>query len=326
MKIYKVLFLLLFATNSFAQYTDIINSNRPSESMSAFAVGRTVIQLESGLGYINENYNEIDYKANGFLADLTARYGFFKEYLEAIAEVSYQKDTQEFSSNSKNRSGVKATTLGVKYLIFDPFKNPDETVDLYSWKNNNKFKFSQLIPIFAVYGGMNFNFSANEFQISDKKLEIISPKIMAITQNIFGKQYVFITNTFFDKIGTEAQNVGYLLTLTKGFSEKWSAFIENKGIYGKGFSDSFLSGGGAYLLNSNLQVDASVSKNFKNSPSTLYVGIGVSWRSDSNYKDFLVATPEKSKELKDKENRKKKKKNNEKKILDKLPSPSKDGE
>ncbi len=324
MKNLCALFFLIFYQNLVAQYTDIINSNRPSESMSAFAVGRTVVQLESGFGYINENYSKFDSQSNGFLADLNARYGFFKEYLEVVAELSYQNDKQEIENTISNRSGVKATTLGLKYLIFDPFKNPDENVDLYSWKNNNKFKYSQLIPIVAIYGGVNFNFSANKFQLSDEKLGILSPKIMAITQNIFGKQYVFITNTFFDKIGTDAQNLGYLLTLTKGFNDKWSAFVENKGIYGKNNSDSFLSTGCAYLLNSNLQIDASVSKNFKSTPSFLYVGLGLSWRSDSNYKDFLVATPEKSKELKEKKN--KKKKSNDKKLLDKLPTPIKEAE
>ena len=258
------------------------------------------------------------------MVDLSVRYGFFKEYLEVITDISYQKDKQVFATSENSRNGVKATTIGVKYLIFDPFKYQEENVNLYSWKENNKFRFNQLIPIFSIYGGMNLNFTDNKFQATNKKVDILSPKLMAITQNIFGKQYVFITNTFFDKIGTDVQNFGYLLTLTKGFNAKWSAFAEHKGIFAKGNNDSFLAAGGAYLIHSNLQVDASVSKNFKNSPSFLYFGVGVSWRSDTNYKDFLVATPEKAKKDKEKKNRKKK--SNDKKMLDKLPTPTKEGE
>jgi Putative MetA-pathway of phenol degradation len=292
MKTFKVLFLLLLVQSSFGQYTDIINSNRPSESMSAFAVGRTVIQVESGLNYAKENHDELKYDASGIVVDFAARYGFYKEMLETILEVSYQSDSYNFNDTNITRNGVKSTTIGLKYLIFDPFKFQEENVNLYSWKANHKFSFNQLVPIVSVYGGANLNFSANQFVFGKEKLDIISPKIMAITQNIFGKQYVFITNTFFDKIGTNGQNIGYLLTLTKGFNEKWSAFVENKGIFGK-TKDSYLSAGGAYLIHSNLQVDASVSKNFKDTPSFFYVGVGVSWRSDTNYKDFLVATPEK---------------------------------
>lgn len=323
MKTFKVLFFLLVAQTTFAQYTDIINSNRPSESMSAFAVGRTVIQVESGLNYAKENHSELKYDASGVIVDFAARYGFYKEMLETILEVSYQSDSYNIDNNNIKRNGVKTTTIGLKYLIFDPFKFQEENINIYSWKANHKFSFNQLIPIVSVYGGANLNFSANQFVFGKEKLDIVSPKIMAITQNIFGKQYVFITNTFFDKIGTNGQNIGYLLTLTKGFNEKWSAFVENKGIFGK-TNDSYISAGGAYLIHSNLQVDLSVSKNFKDTPSFLYAGVGVSWRSDTNYKDFLVATPEKAKELKEKKN--KKKSGKDKRLLDKLPQPTKEGE
>lgn len=320
---FKLLISLLLTSHLFyAQYTDIVNSNRPSESMSAFAVGRTVIQLEGGLGYINEKDNtfevdSLDYKANGVVGDLNVRYGFFKEELEAILELSYQNDTQEFSVRDRSRNGLKSSTVGLKYLVYDPYKFYEETVNLYSWKANHKFKMNQLIPIVAVYGGMNLNFTNNKFLIGAEELAIVSPKLMLITQNIFGKQIVFITNTFLDKMITSGQQLGYLLTITKGFNERWSAFAEFKGLSNKYYKDNFFSAGGAYLLHGNLQVDASISKSLKDSPSILYGGIGITWRSDTNYKDHLIKTPEKNKA--DKAKKEKKKKNNEKKMLNKLP-------
>ena len=235
LKFLSFIVLLTFQLSN-AQYTDIVNSNRPSESMSAFAVGRTVVQLEGGLGYINENHNGLEYKANGFVTDFNVRYGFFKEQLETILEVSYQNDKYVTDFIEKNRSGIKATTLGLKYLVYDPFKFYEENVNLYSWKANNKFKMEQLIPIVSVYGGMNLNFSNNKFQFGDEKLSNISPKLMLITQNIFGNQYVFITNIFLDKITTAGQAKGYLVTLTRGFNDKWSAFVEHKGISSKYYS------------------------------------------------------------------------------------------
>jgi hypothetical protein len=321
LKFLSFIALLTFQLSN-AQYTDIVNSNRPSESMSAFAVGRTVIQLEGGFGFINEKdntfaVNTLDYKANGVVADLNVRYGFFKEQLEAVLELSHQRDTQEFSDRDRSRNGLKVSTIGLKYLVYDPYKFYEENVNLYSWKANQKFKMSQLIPIVAVYGGMNLNFSNNKFLIGAEELAIISPKLMLITQNIFGEQLVFITNTFLDKIATEGQQLGYLLTLTKGFNERWSAFTEIKGLSNKFYKDNFISAGGAYLLLGNLQIDASISKSLKNSPSIMYGGIGLTWRSDSNYKDHLIKSPEKNKA--DKAKKEKKKKNNEKKMLDKLP-------
>ncbi|HQF48825.1 MAG TPA: transporter, partial [Flavobacterium alvei] len=41
----------------YGQHTDQINSNRPGETMSAFAVGKSVIQVESGVYGIKENHS-----------------------------------------------------------------------------------------------------------------------------------------------------------------------------------------------------------------------------------------------------------------------------
>jgi hypothetical protein len=54
---------------NYGQHTDQINSNRPGETMSAFAVGKSVIQLETGIYGIKENHL-LEYDARGFGLDL----------------------------------------------------------------------------------------------------------------------------------------------------------------------------------------------------------------------------------------------------------------
>ena len=83
LKIKKLLFTaLVFAPQLFfAQYTDVINSNRPGDTMSAYAVGKSVIQGEIGVYGIKEKHNLLDYDASGFGTDLTLRYGAFLEKL-----------------------------------------------------------------------------------------------------------------------------------------------------------------------------------------------------------------------------------------------------
>lgn len=61
--------LFLLPTVQYGQHTDEINSNRPGESMSAFAVGKTVIQAEAGVFGITEDHNLSRYNANGFGMD-----------------------------------------------------------------------------------------------------------------------------------------------------------------------------------------------------------------------------------------------------------------
>lgn len=305
--------LILLSITNYGQHTDVINSNRPSESMSAFAVGKNVIQLESGINYINDKHTILNYQSSGLFFDLTGRYGLIREELEAIAEISYQTDRYEPEGfESFKRSGMRSMNIGAKYLFYDPYKNRKETVNIYSWKANHKFKWNQFIPAVSVYGGLNLNFS-NPFLVRDEKPSNFSPKAMIMTQNIFGNGFVLITNIFMDKITTEYKQLGYIITLTKGINDNWSVYFENKGIKSDYYSDGIFSGGAAYLLSKDLQVDFTLSKNFKDTPSLLYGGFGVSWRSDVNYKEVRIKV-EKDKSKTDKKVEKKAEKEKKKRV------------
>ena len=54
------------------------------------------------------------------------------------------------------------------------------------------------------------------------------------------------------------------------------------------YADAILRGGTAYLIKENIQIDGSITSNFKNTPSIFYGSIGVSWRFDANYNPVLV--------------------------------------
>lgn len=311
MKFRSILAVLFFsgALPVFGQYTDVINSNRPSESMSAFAVGKTVIQLETGINYINENHDILERKGSGLYMDFTMRYGFLREQLEFIGEGTYQSDKFQIEQEEPfKRSGMKSMNLGLKYLIYDPYKNKVEKVNLYSWRANKKFKWSQLIPAVSVYAGLNLNFS-NPFLLRDEKPSNFSPKAMLITQNTFGGGFVFITNVYMDKITTDYRLTGYMLTLTKSVRDDISIFLENRGYISDYYADGVFGVGAAYLVNKNFQVDCTLSKNIKTTPGLFYGGFGLSWRSDTNYKEVKIAVPkEQSKTDKKMEKQAKKKK------------------
>jgi hypothetical protein len=297
---FNILFFAIFtlsATSTFSQYTDVINSNRPSESQSAFSVGKTVIQIETGINYITTDHYLLEYDSKGYTFDFNLRYGLLKEQLEFTAEATYQNDKyNELYIEPYKRSGLKILNLGAKYLIFDPYKNKVEKVNLYSWKANKKFKWSQLIPAVAVYGGLNLNFS-NPFLMRDELPSNFSPRAALITQNIFGGGYVLITNFYVDKITTDYRMMGYFLTFTKGINDQWSVFLENKGYFSDYYADGILSTGAAYLLGKNMQVDVTVNTNFKNTPSVFYGGFGFSWRSDTNYKEVRIKVPKSQSKL-----------------------------
>ncbi len=284
----------------FAQYTDVINSNRPGETMSAFAVGKSVIQAEIGIYGIKEKHNLLNYDANGFGTDLTFRYGAFLEKLEFVLDLQYQMENFDTPYTNYKKNNFRQTVLGAKYLIYDPFKNYEKTKNIYSYKANHRFDWHQLIPAISVFAGANFVGKNNPYSFSPESS--ISPKIALITQNQFGGgKWVFVTNIIADYISTDYPSYGYVLTVTHGFNDKWSGFVENQGYKSDFYSDAIVRGGAAYLLSSNLQVDASVSTNFKGTPSILYGGVGVSWRYDTKYKETQMEFKKQSRKDKKKD-------------------------
>ncbi len=170
-QIFSILIFGFASQISFGQFTDEINSNRPGKSMMAFAVGKKIIQVETGINYLSENHEILEYEANGFVGELVLRYGIWKEELEIIGELQYQNDKLTSGFFNERRSGFKQLTLGAKYLIYDPFKNYEEKVNIYSWKANQKFKWSQFIPAFAMYAGANFNVGENPFNYAQHLLK-----------------------------------------------------------------------------------------------------------------------------------------------------------
>jgi hypothetical protein len=286
-KTFVVLAIFMTPLIHYGQHTDQINSNRPGETMSAYAVGKSVIQVESGIYGIKENHSILKYDANGFGVDMTLRWGLFMEKLELIADFQYQYEVFNPAIVYPEKSAFKQSILGAKYLIYDPFKNYEKNINVYSWKANHSFNWHQLIPAVSVFAGANISLKDNPYYFSPDAA--ISPKVVLIAQNHFGDgTWVFVTNIIADYIGTDYPSYGYGITLTKGFNRKWSGFIENQGYMSDFYSDAIIRGGAAFLIHDDLQIDASISTSLKDTPSILYGGVGFSWRLDTNYKEIRM--------------------------------------
>lgn len=276
--------IMAFATNTvFCQYTDVINSNRPGVSRSAFSVGINVIQLEVGPYIIKEERTpEVSNEVSGFGVDFSARYGLFFEQLELNIEGTFQSDTKTFTSNisaEEQRANFKSLAIGAKYLIYDPYKNEENNKpNLYSWKANHSFRFKSLIPAVAIYAGANFDTKDNPY--TAPLIEGFSPKVMVATQNNFPGGWVLVMNFIKDRIGTEQSDFSYIVTLTHSFSPKWVVFGETQGIQSDFYADNLFRVGGAYLWSKDFQLDTALTFNTKDTPSVFSVNFGMSYRLD----------------------------------------------
>ncbi len=310
-----ILLLSLITTQAFSQYTDVINSNRPGVSRSAFSVGTNVAQFEIGPYIIKEERTPATaFEVSGFGVDFAARYGLLWEELELNIEGTYQNDTKTYTSNfaaEDSRSNFKFISVGAKYLVFDPYKNSeDDKPNLYSWKANHRFKWKSLIPAISVYLGANYDTKQNPYTAPE--IEGFSPKVMVATQNNFSGGWVFVMNLIKDRIGTDQSDFQYILTLTHSFNPKWVIFGETQGIKSDFYADNLFRFGGAYLWGKDFQLDTALTFNTKDTPSVFSVNFGASYRLDF-HKDKEIDNGNSAEEELERKSRRNKGKKNKKK-------------
>lgn len=286
MKLKFLLFNLIVTVTLNAQITNTINSNRPGKSFGAYAVGKKVIQFESGLYNENKKHILMQDTSYGIGAELDVRYGAFLEQLEFIAEIDYKVDYLKNPYVDKTRTGLNNFRLGAKYLIYDPWKRYEGHQNMYSWKDNRAFKWRYLIPAITAYAGANIKIGNNPYTFANDA--VISPKLMLLLQQTLSPKWAVVTNIIGDKITTDYPTYGYIITVTHGINFKWSVFGENQGFKSNYYADNIVRAGAAYLLSNNLQVDASFGFNFKDSPKVNMFGIGFSWRNTSKHKPVKI--------------------------------------
>ena len=277
-----ITFTFFISNKISAQYTEIINSNRPGDSQSAFSVGSNVIQIETGAYLLNEKHELLDNKVKGIGLNFMLRYGLILEELEIQVSGVYQNDQfTDMRSNidaEYNRSNFKKFKIGAKYLVYDPYKNRDDRPNLYSYWANNKFKWSSLIPAVSVYAGINIDGKNNPYTAHG--IKGVSPTFTIATQNNFSNNFVLITNLILERIGTNQNDFEYITTLTYAINSQWVSFIEAHGINSDFYAENMLKFGAAYLSNEDLQLDASLIINFKDTPKIFYINFGGSYRFD----------------------------------------------
>ena len=177
----KKIYLLMLCAFPFlakAQYTEIINSNLPGTSQSAYAVGARVLQFEGGLWYEHNHHKETGTSMDFTGMNYAVRYGFYKEELEVMLNGTLAYDRTIASNGTTSHFGFVNNTIGAKYLLFKP-AFLDEEPSIYSWKANNSFRWRNLTPSISLYAGVNFLPNKRYYYES---IPALSPKVAAIFQ------------------------------------------------------------------------------------------------------------------------------------------------
>ncbi|UJH67159.1 transporter [Allomuricauda sp. SCSIO 65647] len=280
-------FSFLLPLFGIAQYTDVINSNRPGLAVSAYAVGKNVVQTEFGILYEQQDHTDLNTDSNILGADFALRYGLLVEQLEIKYEGTFINQNITFNNFGfdETRTDFSRNRLGLKYLIYDRYKDPDRNKpNLYSWRANNLFQLKNLIPSVSVYGGATFNLGDNPFY---PDIPTITYRGMVATQSRLTPRMVLITNVAYDRISSDDPELSYLVSISHAFrNPKWSAFIEHQGVDSDRYADLLLRTGVAHLFNENFQADINLGASVKNTPSRIFISTGFSYRWDF-HKDEL---------------------------------------
>ena len=283
----RLFILFTFFTSVFvqAQYTTVINSNRPGISESPYSVGSGVYQLESSLFYRNMPHIETFSNPESFGLNMLFRTSFFLEQLEFNLNTSLSNDKIGFKnlfSSSYNTTGLSKFTLGAKYMIYAPTYS-DKSKEIRSWRARHSFDWKRWIPHIGVFAGINFD----NFLTDYYKKGGFSTRVGLLLQNEFSNKLNVISNIFLDKIGTDYSEYSFIVTSTYNINDYWSSFIELQGIFEKYQKKSSIGGGAAYLLNPNLQLNASVRGNLEGNLFGITSTLGVSYRLDRHEDAFV---------------------------------------
>jgi len=272
-----IVFFILLSQTLLAQYTNIINSNRPGFSESPYSVGTRVYQLETSLFYRSTDIHPTFSRPQSYGVDFLLRTSFFKEKLELNLNLAYQNEQISFQNifnSSYYKSGIGKFTVAAKYLIYEQ-KYKDKSKEIRSWVERNRFDFKRFIPTVAAYVGINTGIPDDVFVTKD-----FSPKAGVLLQNDLSDNFNIVTNLYYDRIGTELPEFSYIVTATYSFSPRWSIFIENQSLFDKYKYQSNIGSGIAFLYNRNIQINSSVRLLADSFTSGYYTSFGASYRFD----------------------------------------------
>ncbi len=304
-----IVLCFLFPTISSAQYTSSINSNKPGNTQTPFAVGTNVYQVENTISF--EDLTNQGQKNQSIKNDLSLRFGFWKEELEASL-------IHKFRDNiSQSTLGTEVLAIGAKYLVFKPKPKKDELLTL-SWKRRNQFRIYDLIPYVAVSAHYNLPLTSGNFRNDTGS----SFSTAVITQNRITRK-INVNNQFeFNYIGSDLPEFVYSVSVSHVYKKRFNPFIELQYHNDKRLAYFNLGIGTPFLVNRDLSIAAQYNYNFGLNYGGSEIGINASYRIDKHYDKWIYKKLKKKK----KRNGKELKKQNKKEFLDEISEDPKKSE
>ena len=252
-KKFTVPIFLFTSINAFSQDVPELITDRPDRTESATSVPAGLLQIETGLEFLNETLNDESELSEITIAGTLLRYGLIENLELRLAGAFLSQELRTISEDSKNE-GLSDLMVGAKY----EFINAHET-----------------IPDLAILFSLFLPIGAEKLTSSD-----VEPNaVLSLSKS--ATNYLDIGCNIGIHYNSSDQKSLYFYTLAAGFgiTEEFGAFTE---IFSEILSNSSpfysINAGFTYLLLNNLQLDISGGNGFFNSLEVWYFGAGFSIR------------------------------------------------
>lgn len=244
--------LLLFGANvSYAQYQTTISADRPGATVSAFTVGKKVLQGEHGVMFFDNFPDSVN--INTYTTEHVVRYGLSERFeLNSLFEYQAdifrfkQKDFLKQNATSKLQIGFRANLCSEK-----------------KWRPAISFQTRIAIPrISKLYGA---KYTSAEMTLS--------------TQYSLPKNLTFVTIWVMAFDGNSPAPLGkYALNLGFPIAKNLNGYIENYSNWQAQTFQTRVDGGIMYLIGNNLQLDLSAGFGRNQGVTDYFVATGIAWR------------------------------------------------
>lgn len=284
---------ILFTTTNHAQYTSIINANRPGDTETPYSVGRGVFQVENSVLFNNINNQNINSEASAFSNDINIQYGFWSERLQVSLKHRFTSSDGTLNGIPNNILGTENLSIGLKYLLYEHI-NKESPELKKSWKRRYGFKYNGLIPSIGIAAYVNTPFSHSKYNRNTT-----SASASIITQNSINRK-LRINNQFDLKyIGEEDQEFVYAISSSYVVARRFNPYFQFRYHNLKEFDFFNLGIGTPFLVNRNLAVGIHYNTTLGNDISGHEIGLNLSFRIDNHYDRWeYIKEPKKVKEEK----------------------------
>ncbi len=280
------LLLMIASYSNYAQYTEVINSNRPGQSESPYSVGSGVYQFEAGLFFRKAAAIPTFSNPQALGLNLQFRTSFFDDSLEFNVTTAFQNDTYAFKNifeSSYTKLNFSQFTVAAKYLVYAP-NYKKKSLEIRSWKKRHAFGWDRWIPHVGLYAGVNFGNLLGDFH----KRGAITPKFGVLLQNELSNELNVVTNLYYNYAWGRLPEWSYIVTATYNFNFHWSGFAEHQALFNKQEKQSNLGVGLAYLFSNDLQFNSVLRTTFQAENTVgIYAGLGASYRIDKHQDKFV---------------------------------------